>query len=234
MDYPRSDYLEHPKTLAPDDFWGQVKRTVAGKPIAEEQIVMIVEAVKKTLALTSRDILLDLACGNGALSARLFDSCAGALGVDVSEYLIEIAKQYFSRPPQYDFLYQDVASYVLSETEPQRFSKVLCYASFQYFSPDDARELLSTLANRFPNIELFYIGNLPDRDRHQNFFRDREVQPGELDDHTSQIGIWRTEAEFARLAASTGWSVTFSRMPDTYFTADNRYDALLMPNRSKP
>ena len=37
-------YKEHPKTCDPEDFWGQVKRTVNGKPIPQAQIDMIVES----------------------------------------------------------------------------------------------------------------------------------------------------------------------------------------------
>jgi len=35
--YPKFDYKEYPKTLDPDDVWGQVRRTVNGKPVSEDQ-----------------------------------------------------------------------------------------------------------------------------------------------------------------------------------------------------
>ena len=38
MNFPKWDYKEYPKTLPPDDFWGQVRRTVMGKPISESEI----------------------------------------------------------------------------------------------------------------------------------------------------------------------------------------------------
>ena len=67
-----SFYKEHPKTCEPDDFWGQVMRTVNGKPVGEEQIQMIIDSVISTLEITESDVLLDLCCGNGALTDRLF------------------------------------------------------------------------------------------------------------------------------------------------------------------
>ena len=50
-------YDEHAKSCAPDDFWSQVKRTVAGKPVDDAQIDMIVEGVRNGL---DRDIHLPI------------------------------------------------------------------------------------------------------------------------------------------------------------------------------
>lgn len=229
MEYPKSDYIEQPKQVAPDDFWRQVKRTVGGAPLPEEQILLIVDAVRTKLALTNEDTTLDIACGNGALSARLFESCSALVGVDISEYLILIANQYFAQPPTFEFFHRDVATYVHSEPDPGRFTKVLCYAGFQYFSLENERDVLQTIVNRFINVQMLLVGNYPDRARYQNFFVGREPQPGELDDPTSQIGRWRSEEEFAKVASSNGWDVTFSRMPETYFNSNCRFDALLTP-----
>jgi SAM-dependent methyltransferase len=104
MNFPKSDYKEYPKTLAPDDFWGQVRRTVHGKPITENQIQLIVEAIKNGLDFQKNDCLLDIACGNGALSRRLFHDINEFLGVDNSEYLISVAIANFGAPPKIRFL----------------------------------------------------------------------------------------------------------------------------------
>lgn len=70
-------YKEHPKTCARDDFWSQVKRTVNGKPVSQDQIEMIVDAVISGLSLGMDDRLLDLCCGNGALTRYFFARCSG-------------------------------------------------------------------------------------------------------------------------------------------------------------
>jgi hypothetical protein len=87
-----SDFKEYPKTLAPTDFWGQVKRTVNGQAVSEEQIQMILALIRRELQLDKDDRLLDLACGNGALSQYLFADCREFLGVDFSEVLIDVAR----------------------------------------------------------------------------------------------------------------------------------------------
>ena len=57
--------------------------------------MLIVNAVVTGLSLAPTDVVLDLACGNGALSSYLFDKCAGLVGIDISPYLIEDRSEGF-------------------------------------------------------------------------------------------------------------------------------------------
>lgn len=225
--YPTVDYDAHARTCAPEDFWAQVKRTVRGQPVSDEQINMIVSAIQTHLSLQPDDAVLDLACGNGELSRRLFAACGSWLGVDLSEYLIEVANRHFAAPPRIAFLAAGAAQYLASEPQPERFSKVLCYGSFAYFSQTDARATLQLLHDRFVNVQTIFIGNLPDRARASAFYAPREPEPEELTDPQAQIGIWRTCEEFAALAAETGWEASFPAMPAGFFAAKYRYDAVL-------
>ena len=229
MNFPKSDYKEYPKTLAPDDFWGQVRRTVYGKPISDEQIGMMVEAIKHGLALQKGDCLLDIACGNGALSRLLFDDVSEFLGIDNSEYLISIALKNFAAPPLFDFRLNGAAEYVRLEEHPERFTKALCYGSFSFFSDADARGMLRGLSRRFPSIKALYIGNLPDKDRANAFFKEDANFADKLSDHASQIEIWRNRAELQQLASETGWKVRFHQMPSGFYASHYRIDALLEP-----
>ena len=53
------DYIhkEFPKSCDPDDFFGQVKRTVNGKPVGKDQINMIVDSICESLNFNNEDIL---------------------------------------------------------------------------------------------------------------------------------------------------------------------------------
>ena len=82
----------------------------------------------------------DLACGNGALSHRLVEGCAALVGVDLSPYLIQIANQHFAQAPRVSFFADGAAQYLRAEATPERFTKVLCYGSFAYFSDEDASQ----------------------------------------------------------------------------------------------
>ncbi|HET6964756.1 MAG TPA: methyltransferase domain-containing protein [Acidimicrobiales bacterium] len=221
------EYHHYPKTLAPDDFWGQVRRTVNGQRVGEDQILMIVEAIRDGLELGPTDVVLDIACGNGALSARLFPSCAQLLGVDHSEYLVEVAQTYFESRPEYRFVVGDAAGYVATEPDPARFTKALCYGSFPYFPAADAEAVLEALGQRFCNVERIFIGNLPDRDRTDRFYTERNDYADELDDHTAQIGIWRSAAQIEDLAARHGWRARFHQMQSGFYAHHYRFDAIL-------
>lgn len=225
--FPKSDYKEYPKTLAADDLWGQVRRTIHGKPVSEEQIAMIVAAIRARLALARDDVLLDLACGNGALGSYLAGDCAAMFGVDYSDYLVGVAQQRFALPGRSEFMVQDAASYVESEPDPGRYTKVLCYGSFSFFPADDARRVLATLARRFTNVRRVLLGNLPDRDRAAGFYPPGKDYAAELDDPAAQIGIWRSAAQMRELAAATGWRLEIARMGDDFYAAKYRYDAIL-------
>ena len=222
-----SFYKEHPKTCEPDDFWGQVMRTVNGKPVGEEQIQMIIDSVISTLEITESDVLLDLCCGNGALTDRLFKVCQGGFGVDFSEPLIDTARRYFQVLPHRNYLLSDIEDYLRNTSDPQRFTKCLCYGSFMFLPDDKAVTVLRQIHSRFRHINRVYIGNLPDRERLSNFLAGRNLQDITTNDPSSPIGIWRTGNEFAELAGASGWRVHIQQMPDEFYAAAYRFDALL-------
>lgn len=229
MIYPKSDYKEYPKTLPPDDLWGQVRRTVYGKPVSDEQIALIVAAIRAGLRFSKEDVVLDLACGNGALSSYFFEDCRSLHGVDYAPYLIEIATKRFQVPGKSTFMVDDAVHYVQNEPEPDRFTKALCYGSFAFFTEADARQILRGLRERFINVSRLFIGNVPDRDRAHRFYPPGTDYTFELKDHVAQIGIWRSQAEFHTLAADEGWELTSTLMPPEYYAAHYRFDAHLTP-----
>ncbi|MDA8224862.1 MAG: class I SAM-dependent methyltransferase [Betaproteobacteria bacterium] len=188
---------------------------------------MILQAIRNGLQLQTEDVLLELACGNGALTVQLFDSCHGYLGIDISEYLISVAQQNFERPPDYVFAVQDGGTYVHQEAHPERFTHALCYAAFQYFPDPVALDLLKTLHERFANLKRIFVGNLPDRAKAAAFYMGKPISNEELSDPATAIGIWRTQEAFAQLAEAAGWQVDFSVMPAEFSAAYYRYDATL-------
>jgi cyclopropane fatty-acyl-phospholipid synthase-like methyltransferase len=220
-------YKEYPKTCAPDDFWGQVKRTVKGQAFSPDQINMIVHAICDRLHFVKTDILLDLGCGNGALSKYFFPFCTGVLGVDHSQCLISIAKKNFEQEPYYIFFESDMLAYVRSENEPHRFTKVLCYGAFQYLADNIAKTVLALINQRFANVSSILIGNLPDKDKIDAFYPPEIDYSNLVNDHSSPLGIWRTKNEFDDLAQETGWETEFRIMPDEFCAAHYRYDAIL-------
>lgn len=219
-------YKELPKLCDPNDFYGQVKRTVNGKPVDEKDIKLIIDTIRIKLELNKNDLLLDIGCGNVALAANLFDDIGGYLGVDFSEYLIEVAKKNFTKP-NFDAIVDDAISFLISEKTNPNITKILCYGVFMYFSPEEALQVLKLTSEKYPNAQRFFIGNLPDKERAQNFFYKDIEYKALLDDNQSSIGKWWSTDELAKLAEMAGWSVEFHYMPDSFYSAHYRFDAIL-------
>jgi cyclopropane fatty-acyl-phospholipid synthase-like methyltransferase len=220
-------HKEHPKLKKQTDFWGQVSRSVNGQPVSEEQIKLIHEAIGRGLQFNGTEHLLDLGCGNSALSSYFFNKIDKYTGVDFSEYLIEIANKYFYEEHKTNFLVNDVISFVKTEINPLKYKKALCYGVFSYLSYSQAEELLNTLAREFKNIDTLYIGNLPNRSNAHNFYHDYIEYEPLLSDNLSAIGIWRTPEEMQLLAESCGWLSEISVMSSDFYAAHYRFDAIL-------
>lgn len=222
-----ADYKEFPKSCDPNDFWGQVRRTINGKPITQDQIDMIVATIEQNLIFDPKDILFDIGCGNGALSVLFFNKISGLVGIDYSEYLISVAIKHFEKKPNYTFHLGDAFDFIQSASDKDRFTKALCYGVFSYFENEKAQEILKNLSQTFPNLEKVYIGNLPDKDRANMFYyKDIDYVPL-LGDNETCIGIWRSKDEMRMLAESSGWDIEFIQMPTEFFASHYRYDALL-------
>lgn len=224
--YP-ANYDAHARSVAADAYWQQVRRTINGKPIDEAQIMLIANAIIAGLSLAQNDVVLDLACGNGALSSYLFGKCAGLVGVDISPYLIEIARKDFGQSPSYRFHVEDAVTYLAKNDNPSIFTKALIYGAFQYFSREDAIAVLKALNERFSGVVKVFIGNLPDRRRSDRFFQERAPTDAELNDHEAQIGIWYRQDEIAAMAQATGWRASCSCMPVGFVASNYRFDVTL-------
>jgi SAM-dependent methyltransferase len=227
------DYETHARACDPKDFQSQVLRTPHGKPVGREQVAMIIEAIARGLAIAPDDVVLDLCCGNGAITDPILARCRGGVGVDISPYLVEVARVNFERPP--DCLYRlcDALEYVETTDDTDRITKVMCYGAFQALPEVKAAGVLLALRRRFPGLQRVFIGNLPDLDRAGIFFRqDCGLEPWSLHDlkrHDTHFGIWRTEDEVTKLASANGWCAEISRMPRSYYSAHFRLDAVLSP-----
>jgi cyclopropane fatty-acyl-phospholipid synthase-like methyltransferase len=114
----------------PDDLWGQTGAAHRSAP-GEDSAETLVETLVDQLQLKPEEILLDLGCGNGALTNLMFDRCAGGLGIDYTEALIETAKARFETDPR-RYNNQDILSGVAEVEAPQRFTKAMSYGAFRY------------------------------------------------------------------------------------------------------
>jgi cyclopropane fatty-acyl-phospholipid synthase-like methyltransferase len=222
----RSLWEEHARSCDPNDLLSQVRRTINGCPVGEDQIELIVGAVRERLDVRPDDVLLDLCCGNGAITDRILAQCRSGVGVDFSDYLISVAKREFETFGR-RYVAADVVDFCCKSPEAAFFTKVLCFGSLQYIPDDDARKLFSALDERFPNVERMLVANHLDRDRISEFVKNGKRDPDLERSHETPLGMWRTRGEFRGLLEGTSWRATFEQMPDEFYGAYYRFDAIL-------
>jgi len=225
--YPLAEHDAHARSVGPGAHWEQVRRTINGVPVDDDQVILIVQAIINGLSVSKDDAILDLACGNGALSSHLFEKCAELIGVDLSPYLIGVADRVFARPPHYQFLLDDAVSYVQHEANTARFTKVLIYGALQYFPRQNVALVLKALSERFSRVSKVFIGNIPNRRMADRFYRDRTPTSIELNDHEARVGIWYVPEELEQIAHEAGWRAKCSTMPFGFYASSYRFDITL-------
>lgn len=120
-------WSEYQTGVANKDEQSQVLRTRNKQPIDQRKWEITLDIVVHQLELQSDDILLDLCCGNGLLTAAFGPRIAGVEAVDISPVLtgrLEARGQPNGRITTSDMRDAQFA--------PRSFSKVLWCASIQY------------------------------------------------------------------------------------------------------
>ncbi|MGB7346540.1 MAG: class I SAM-dependent methyltransferase [Pirellulaceae bacterium] len=231
MNQPSSDadYLhkEYPKQFAKDDFWKQIKRTVNGESVSEHDIHLIVDQVARHLEFSKNDHLLDLGCGNAALGSHLFDLIDRYTGVDFSEYLLEVAREYFHQPDKTQYMVADIRNTDCYVVEAASATKVLIYGCISYLTKTEVRELLTELRRSLPKLKTVFIGNIADRSKAADFFAARNIDDFSLNDPTSPIGVWWDQSEIADLVTEVGFSARCVSMPKEFYGGSYRFDIVL-------
>jgi len=225
--YGKFSYDNFARSCDDNDLIRQTMRTINGVPVSNEQINMIKNTLLQYLGLHHDDILLELACGNGLISDGLFNACKEYVGVDISEYLIYIAKKNFENKPRITFYEDDITRFIKADKDFGKYTKVLCYAGIQYLSDIEVIQLLESLSITYKNVEIIVIGNIPDRNLANKFYVDKLKTADELNDICTAIGKWRAHDEFIKLVDESVWDIEIHRMPDSFYASHYRYDIVL-------
>lgn len=215
------DYTERAESCEPDDFWGQVRRTINGKPVGEDQILLICDAIDNGLDMQQTDNIVDIGCGNGALTCRFKDKVSHMLGIDRSEYLINVAKENFSFD-NIEYHNGDALDVMKSIPDKTKYNKAMLYGVFSFFNDFDSKLLLEFLMNEM-NIDTVFLGNVRDRELATKFYG-RDVSAIELDDHQSSMGVWRDREYFIEICNENKWSVDFFKMPKEFYANEYYFD----------
>ena len=227
--YNRFDHDQHAKQFPRQEFWSQIRRTVNGSPVDEFQINLILKAIQENLKIYPSDCLLDIGCGNGALSSLIATRPTQLVGIDNSKYLVSVAKEFFEDEPRLFFQHTEIEQFMyLQEADKAlKFTKAICYGAFSYLSSKNINDMFKYISMKFANISKLYIGNIPDRTRMNNFFVNSKPSDLNLDSHETSIGKWWNQLDLAVLADQHDWDIHFYQMPNQFYGSNYRFDALL-------
>jgi len=204
----------------------QVLRTVDKQPLSDQIFAQILTQIEAVLELTSEDVLLDLCCGNGAITARLASRCNRVVGIDCSQDLLDQIDTTVHR--NVVLRAEDVAEADLPESS---FSKVLLYAGIQYFAEEQIVRLLCRVARCLRPGGLLYLGDVPDVSRIWAFFNSPARETAYFDslrDDQSIIGTWLDADWLSKLGRYAGFDAVQLLPQPAYFPyAHYRFDMIM-------
>ena len=220
MDKSKYDYEERAENLEKDDYWGQVRRTINGKPVGKDQIDLIYNQIKNGLQMEKGDDLIDIGCGNGVLTNMFKDDVNSIFGVDRSKFLISVAEKVF-QSQNIKYALGEVPSVLKEINYSVGYNKVLMYGVFSFFNDTTSRDFFKWATDN--NIKRIFIGNVRDKSLAEKFYK-RPVKEGELNDFKSSMGIWRDKEYFVKVSSEFDWNVGFSKMPKEFYAPPFSYN----------
>lgn len=213
------------------DPFQQVGKTVNGTAISSEQYERLLNDILANLKLSSKDLLLDLCCGNGLITSSLSQSVQKTVGMDFSAPLIQNANQNHCSD-NVEYILGDVKDLAEYEAKfEQKFDKVLCYEALAFFDEDDLRGLLLNLKKIIAPDATVLIASVLDKDCKSNFYNTwsrkikgiilklKRADPG--------LGKWWDMKKFKSIAASSGYTCTVMNQNSFLHTAHYRKDIVL-------
>ena|ERR1051325_3245433 len=134
----------------------------------------IAEDIIDKIHFESDDVVLDVCCGNAALTKRIASHCKKIYGVDFSETLLKTAEQTMMEEQVMNMeLHRADALQIDEIFAPDTFDKSYCYFSFQYFNKMKRELLLEKLCQITKRKGWIFIGDIPDKTRKWNFYESK-------------------------------------------------------------
>jgi SAM-dependent methyltransferase len=189
---------------------------------------LLTEAIARRLELGPGDVLLDLCCGNGQVTARLAPLCRVVVGADFSQELVATARERNSAA-NIAYLHRSAEDLHTADFPMGRPSKVCMNSGLQYFTEAAARRLLRMLRGMVADGASIYFSDVPDAVKLGKFY-DSPARWAEFERRraagTEAIGTWWDRAHLLSLFASNGFACEILEPDQGRVTARYRFDLL--------
>lgn len=221
-------YAQKVKTAATDDLLFQVGHTEGGRAISAAQFSAMVGDLRVLLELSPQDRLLDLCCGNGAVTSVLAPEVAATVGIDLVEDLVAVARRQESAGAHVRYLQCDLRR--LSELpalEEEPFSRVLLHAGLQHFTPRDFKPLMREILRRSRPDVVIVFGFVPEAGKQRYFLNTprKRLYNWYLRARGRDVfGHWWSRAYLTQACAELGLTCSFHPVHDSLLASSHRFD----------
>lgn len=198
-----------------------------GQPISEAQLDSIVASVRTALQLQSSDVIADLGCGNGLITARLAPLVQRINAFDISEPLIAAARARY-QIAGVEFKVADVCEIDFSADPFRDVRKVFMYEVAQHLTVNEFQKLiLNSFAKN--NIVALFSGSVPELCKLDKFYdtpERMELYRRSVCENKEQIGTWWKRSDMEMIAEHAGLKVEFFEQDPSLYTSHYRFDVL--------
>ncbi len=206
----------------------QVGRVSRKKKIDTATLRLIAQDIQEKLALSEKEKVLDVCCGNGMLTVLIAPHCKSVTGLDFSPTLIQTARLHHLLPNT-KYLNGDACH--LSSILPEKYDKILLYFSFQYFDTyKKGKKVIGEMLKVLEPEGVILIGDVPDYALYGNHYR---TIPEKMRFHyeyltgKNQIGKFWKEKELLKIAEELELTAERLTQPETLPYSHYRRDYLL-------
>ncbi len=211
-------------SLTTDEALSQVGMTVLGHPVAHYYIDKIADVIATNLDLSPHDIVADLGCGNGLITAQIAAKVAQIVGIDISDGMIRTAQANYARA-NCSYHLGDIAR--LQPLPINGVKKCYSYGVLQHLTTQETSDLFGRLIDQIGHDLIYFVGGIPDNSRKKAFYNTHErwtYYERRLAEGTEQIGHWWDRRDLIALCDEFGLRCKLIDQPGLYWS-HYRFDA---------
>jgi SAM-dependent methyltransferase len=220
---------QNPNKFGETEFLKQVDKTVSGQPISSVLFDAYISDIRKALDVNKTDLVLDMCCGNGIITAEISKGCHSIVGVDYSEPLIKIAKKY-NCPTNASYFQMSIFDHDFKRRIDWSFTKIFMYDALQHFKENELTRILKLIWEISTTNSVVFLGGIPDMDKLWDFYDTEERREDyriRKEKDQEAIGTWWKRENVIGACVQSGFDCEVLSQNPLLHSAHYRFDVRL-------